>query len=222
MECVVRYGMADSENSNQNEKLLWYFADPMCSWCWGFAPVIDEVKRHYSENFRIALILGGLRPGTTEPVEENFRQEILHHWREVHNRTGQEFQFDDAMPEGFVYDTEPPSRAVVTMGEIKPDSVLTYLKVIQAGFYVEQKDVTQEKVLVELAARFEIYEDGFRELFHSEAMKNRTLAHFQRARQFGVRGFPSLVLQNAEGFTLLSHGYRPFSELAKEIDEWLS
>ena len=48
--------------------VLWYFADPMCSSCWGFAPVMSAIKEKYSDRFRIALVLGGLRPGTTERV----------------------------------------------------------------------------------------------------------------------------------------------------------
>ncbi len=213
--------MVDTQKIAGKERLLWYFADPMCSWCWGFAPVIDQIKHKYSEKFRIALILGGLRPGTTDPIDAHMRQEILHHWSEVHKRTGQKFQFDGAMPDGFIYDTEPPSRAVVSMGEIKPEAVLPYLKVLQEGFYAQQRDVTREDLLIELASQFMNDEERFRQLLHSEEMKNKTLAHFQQARQFGVRGFPTLVLQNNESFALLTHGYRPFAELENAIDQWL-
>jgi len=203
------------------DKLLLYFADPMCSWCWGFAPVIDAIKAQFGEQLKIALILGGLRPGTTEPIDTKSREEILHHWQEVHKRSGQPFQFDGAMPEGFIYDTEPPSRAVVTMGELQPDAVLAFFKRTQAAFYAEQKDVTREAVLLELLPEFNVDSDKFQELFHSQEMKNRTLAHFQRARQYGVRGFPTLVLQDDEGYTLLTHGYQPYETLAPQISAWL-
>jgi len=43
---------------------LIYFADPMCSWCWGFAPVIAQVRERYGEALPVRLVLGGLRPGT--------------------------------------------------------------------------------------------------------------------------------------------------------------
>jgi len=203
------------------DKLLLYFADSMCSWCWGFAPVIDAIKAQFGEQLKIALILGGLRPGTTEPIDTKSREEILHHWQEVHKRSGQPFQFDGAMPEGFIYDTEPPSRAVVTMGELQPDAVLAFFKRTQAAFYAEQKDVTREAVLLELLPEFNVDSDKFQELFHSQEMKNRTLAHFQRARQYGVRGFPTLVLQDDEGYTLLTHGYQPYETLAPQISAWL-
>ena len=97
------------------ERILWYFADPMCSWCWGFTPAIGAIKESYSDRLKIALMLGGLRPGTTEPVTPKFREETLHHWQDVHKMTGQPFAFEGAMPEGFVYDTEPASRAVIAV-----------------------------------------------------------------------------------------------------------
>ncbi|MEW6590508.1 MAG: DsbA family protein, partial [Pseudomonadota bacterium] len=98
-----------------SKPILWYFADPMCSWCWGFSPSIEALRGEYQERLRIALVLGGLRHETT-PMTTAQREEILHHWHAVHTRTGQPFRFDGALPEGFVYDTEPACRAVATMG----------------------------------------------------------------------------------------------------------
>lgn len=39
------------------EALLWYFADPMCSWCWGFSPVIEAVREACRPRLKISLIL---------------------------------------------------------------------------------------------------------------------------------------------------------------------
>ena len=43
---------------------LIYFADPMCSWCYGFSPVVRALRPRYAEVLPIRLIMGGLRPGT--------------------------------------------------------------------------------------------------------------------------------------------------------------
>ena len=29
--------------------MMLYFADPMCSWCWGFNPVMARVREAYGE-----------------------------------------------------------------------------------------------------------------------------------------------------------------------------
>jgi putative protein-disulfide isomerase len=45
-----------------------YFADPMCSWCYGFAPVMRQLRQRYGDVAQVRPVMGGLRPGTTEPM----------------------------------------------------------------------------------------------------------------------------------------------------------
>jgi putative protein-disulfide isomerase len=201
--------------------ILWYFADPMCSWCWGFAPVIEQINAAYSERMRIALLLGGLGPGSTEPLSAAMREEILHHWHEVHRRTGQPFAFEGALPEGFVYDTEAPSRAVITVGEADPASTFAYFKAVQAAFYTGRRDVTRPDVLAELAGPFGIDQARFLARFASNDLRRRTELHFRQARDLGVRGFPTVILQSAGGYVLLTRGWQPFAELVPPIEQWL-
>jgi len=210
----------------KSSTILWYFADPMCSWCWGFSPVIDQIKADYGDKLKIALMMGGLRPGTTEPMTLELREEILHHWHEVNKQTGQNFTFDGAMPDGFIYDTEPPSRAVITVSEISPESTLAYLKKIQQAFYLDQKNVSDGGELAELATDFSINSQEFLEKFNSDELKKKTQLHFQQTRQAEVTGFPSLVMSFADKdgeseFKKISAGYRPFEKLKQEIDSWL-
>jgi putative protein-disulfide isomerase len=204
------------------QRILWYFADPMCSWCWGFAPVIGAIRDTYADRAKIALMLGGLRPGTAESMTSKGREEILQHWRDVHRMTGQPFAFEGALPEGFVYDTEPPSRAVIAVGEINSRVIFAYFKSVQEAFYAHGRNVTQPDTLVDLAAQYNIDKASFLDQFNSDDIRKKTQTHFQIARQSGVRGFPTVVLQNGTTGTLLTHGYRPFEELQPAIDQWLA
>lgn len=204
------------------ERNLWYFADPMCSWCWGFAPVMSAIIDNYADNLPLMLVMGGLRPGNTQPTTPPFRAEIVHHWQEVHRRSGQPFKFEGALPDGFVYDTEPACRAVVTMLDLNGAVAFSYFKSIQAAFYAEGRDVTQAQILGQLAEQQGVEADRFSERFESAAMKQMTQAHFRQTAETGVRGFPTAVLQNGEHFELLTHGYRPLAELTPVLDRWLS
>lgn len=204
------------------KRILWYFADPMCSWCWGFAPVIGTIVETYEDRLQLALVMGGLRPGTMEPVTQQFREEILLHWHEVQRRTGQTFTFEAAMPDGFVYDTEPASRAVVVVAELKPPARLLFLKSVQAAFYVEQRDVTRAETLAALAHEQNIDKTQFLERFEAEDIKRRTQMHFDQTAQAGIQGFPAAILQNDSGFTLLTYGYAPLDALTPKVDAWLA
>ncbi|MDO9222056.1 MAG: DsbA family protein [Thiobacillus sp.] len=204
-----------------NAPLLWYIADPMCSWCWGFSPVIEAVREAYHERLKIALVLGGLQPGTHTPMTAAARDDILHHWQQVHARSGQPFQFDGALPDGFIYDTEPASRAVVTAGGLTPTHIFAMFKAIQTAFYAEGRDVTQTAVLAELAAGLGIDTAAFLNAFDSDAARAKTQAHFAQSRKAGVRGFPTLILQRGEQIDRIADGYLPLDTVRAELDRLL-
>jgi putative protein-disulfide isomerase len=201
-----------------NERTLWYVADPMCSWCWGFSPVIEAIRQAYREHLTIKLVMGGLRPGTTEPLTPEKRAEILHHWQNVQRMTGQPFNFDGALPPGFIYDTEPACRAVVSASIVDPSRTFSLLAAIQSAFYVGQADVTQTNVLTQLAKGCGIPTGPFSQIFASDTAKQTTQQHFQQTIQWGVRGFPSIVAQDAKGYYLLVSGYCPLDTLRQRID----
>ncbi|HQS82668.1 MAG TPA: DsbA family protein [Thiobacillus sp.] len=200
-----------------NAPILWYFADPMCSWCWGFSPVIETLREEYRDRMKIALVLGGLRHETASMTAAG-RTEILHHWREVHARTGQPFRFDNALPEGFVYDTEPACRAVVTVGGLDSALIFPLFKAIQRAFYAGGHDVTQPGVLADLAAELGVDRNAFLPAFDSDAARAKTQAHFKQTRQAGVRGFPALILQQDTQLTPVSSGCQPLDTVRAAIE----
>ena len=201
--------------------LLWYFADPMCSWCWGFSPTMDALREEFHDRMKIALVLGGLRPGTAEPMTAAAREETLHHWHAVHERTDQPFAFEHALPEGFVYDTEPASRAVVTVGGIDPALIFPLFQAIQYAFYAAGRDVTQTPVLTELASGLGADASAFAEAFDGEPARARTQAHFRQARQAGVRGFPTLILQQGARLQPVASGCLPRETVRDAINRQL-
>lgn len=201
--------------------VLWYIADPMCSWCWGFAPVIAQIREEYATAFTLKLMPGGLRPGTAAPLLPEKRAQILQHWHTVHATTGQPFTFEHALPETFIYDTEPACRGVVSASFINPEKTFPFFAAIQHAFYVGQKDVTQLATLAELAVHLAIPESQFVSAFQSDNAKQHTLEGFQRAAQWGISGFPTLVIESAAQRYLLTTGYRPFETLRQLLDSWL-
>jgi putative protein-disulfide isomerase len=204
-----------------NEKILWYIADPMCSWCWGFAPIIKSIRLNYSEQLKVEPVMGGLRSGKLAIASEQ-RAEILNHWKAVNEMTGQPFSFEGAMPEGFIYDTEPSCRGVVAMALINPSLVFSLLESIQFSFYVEQKDVTNPRVLAELAGKIGVDMNLYLQVFESDDAKKKVSIHFNKVRQWGVNSFPTIAVQNATGYSILNKGYCLSDELFPKIDEWLS
>lgn len=81
-----------------NARLL-YVMDPMCSWCWGFAPVAQAlIEQAGAAGVPLALVMGGLRTGHGAALEPTTRRYILEHWQAVQQATGQPFRFEGALP----------------------------------------------------------------------------------------------------------------------------
>jgi protein-disulfide isomerase-like protein with CxxC motif len=45
-------------------KHFFYVTDPMCSWCWGFSPVIHQINATFGDEAPIRVIVGGVHPYT--------------------------------------------------------------------------------------------------------------------------------------------------------------
>ncbi len=204
-----------------NARLL-YVMDPMCSWCWGFAPVFDALAAQaQAADVSLHLVAGGLRPGTAQSLDGASRDYILKHWRAVAERTGQAFRFDGALPEGFVYDTEPASRALVALRSLAADKVWPLVQAIQQAFYVEGRDVTRPAILVELAEQLGMPRQAFAAAFDSAAQRVATQADFAWAQNLGIAGFPTLLAERNGQLALLTNGYQPLETLAPLLGRWL-
>lgn len=200
---------------------LLYVMDPMCSWCWGFAPVIETlVEQAAAADVPLQIVVGGLRRDQVA-VDAAARVRYLGYWQAVNASTGQLFDFERGLPEGMVYDTEPACRALVTARNLDAQSAWTLLKLIQQAFYTEGADVTQASVLVQLAEQAGIPRIEFAEAFDSQAMEDATAADFTWVQDLGIAGFPTLLAERDGQLALLTNGYQPLEVLSLLLGRWL-
>ena len=202
-------------------KSIIYVVDPMCSWCWGFSPVLEKMTRRYHDRVSLQLMMGGLRPGNTERFDESRRAYILQHWHAVHKRTGQPFNFEFQMGPAFTYDTEPASRATVVVRYLVPGKEWAFLKIVQEAFYVQNQDVTKTEVLENLAVKAGMDVSQFRRIFEDPQTKSVVWKEFDQARQLGVSGFPTLLGRQGKSVRMLMHGYQDFESLAPSVEQFL-
>jgi putative protein-disulfide isomerase len=201
---------------------LFYVLDPMCSWCWGFSLVFAEIIRRYEDRMPIELMMGGLRPGNTQPFDAQKRATTLKHWQAVHARTGQPFDFSFRMSSGFIYDTEPASRAIKVVQQMARPKERAYLHSLQAAFYMENRDVTRDEVLSEIAQEKGLDRAIFHEIFHDPTLKKTLREEFARARKWGVDGFPALLGRDGAHLLHLMRGYQDLDTIVPSIDHWLA
>ncbi len=90
-------------------KKLIFVVDPMCSWSWGFHPVIKELRSNYSDEFNLSLVMGGLRTTGDMKWDRESKDYLQNNWEAVNKKTGQPFSAKILIKDDFNYDTYPKS-----------------------------------------------------------------------------------------------------------------
>lgn len=205
------------------DKHLLYIADPMCSWCYGFSPVITTLAERFADRLPVRVMLGGLRAGNTQAMRAQDKEYIRGAWTRVNQASGQPFDFAFFERDGFVYDTEPACRAVVTARTLEPERALPLMSAIQRAFYGNNRDMTDTDELTAVAGETGLDRDAFRTAFMAPDTRNDTFRDFLTAKQMGVEGFPTLVAGSDEdGYALVTNGYRPLEGIPEALDRWLA
>jgi putative protein-disulfide isomerase len=210
-----------SETRDVDEPHLVYFGDPMCSWCYGFAPVMERVAAEHGDSLPIRLIMGGLRAYNTHAMTSHDRDFISDAWTRVAAASGQPFDHSFFRREGFVYDTEPACRAVVVMRRRAPDQALAFKARVSRAFYAQGKDTTRDGVLAGLAAEFGQNEMEFALDLGSQRSREEAAQDFAIAKATGIDGFPMLLAgTSAGGFEVISAGYASAATVIERLVAW--
>jgi len=200
-----------------NKKEIIAVLDPMCSWCWGFEPVLQELRQNLPQDTDLSICMGGLRSNGDQAWTAEFRSFLKEHWTQVQLKTGQEFNLDFLNRSEFQYDTEPACRAVVSIRNMDKTKVFDYMYALQKAFYQDMQDITCTKILSTIAEENGVNKKTFLELFNSQRIKEETQADKYKARSMGANAFPSLVFIDEEGHLYVLKGYKDFQLIKKHL-----
>ncbi len=218
-ECLP--GDLPSEQAKEqlsSDKEIIYVGDPMCSWCWGISNHLKSLKDHYPQ-YQFNIVLGGLRPGGGEAWDQRMKDFLKHHWDEVNQRSGQPFGYKLFDQEEFNYDTEPACRAVAVARKWVGTDPLEFFEAVSRKFYVENEDPTKAEFYESICMDFEIPFTEFLERFNSDEIKYQTNQDFQLNRQWGVRGYPTVLFRSGDQLYQINHGYSEFEDMKGVIEK---
>ncbi len=193
--------------------------DPMCSWCWGFAPVIEQLRETQADNYNFSLVMGGLRTKGDMVWDESSKGYLKGHWEQVEKRTDQSFSNVLFEKEDFEYDTYPACKAVVTVRELFGiQSAFEYLHLIQERFYIQGEDITNIDILTDLLTTIGLESPSFKIFYESKRAELLMQHDFAKARSMGANAFPSVVIIDEEGHMVCQKGYRSILEIKKLLE----
>ena len=181
---------------NGSQYTLYYAHDPMCSWCWGYKPTWEQLRRELPNTVRPQYVLGGLAADTDEPMPESTQQTLQQYWHRI-AQTIPGTQFNHAFwtqnkPRRATY---PACRAVLAAKAQATEFEEPMINAIQHAYYLNAKNPSDDDVLIKLAAQIGCDVNAFRESLNAKTTMDALNQQIHFARKLGAQGFPSLFFE---------------------------
>ena len=178
----------------------------MCSWCWGYRPVWEQLKSKLPKNILVEYILGGLAPDSDQPMPLELQNTIQGHWRRITSELDTEFNFEfwsECKPRRSTY---PACRAVLAAKQ--QECEMQMIEAIQRAYYLRAMNPSDVSTLVKLACELNLDEDKFSVDISSEQTEQELQKQIQFVRNSPNRGFPGLLLNSGETLIPVEVNYK--------------
>jgi putative protein-disulfide isomerase len=187
--------------------MLYYVADPMCSWCWGFQANLMQIKEALPSDLPLVYVMGGLARDSAEPMPEDVKAYVKNAWRQVTAETGASFNWDFWKVCEPRRSTYPSCRAFYAAQAQGEESGVLMFEAIQRAYYQEARNPSDLDTLVAVADEIGLDVDRFVLDLKSGAIEKAMQEGFQLRRELQANEFPSLVFRKGERVDFLVRGY---------------
>lgn len=193
-----------------------YFTDPICSACWGIEPQLRKLKLEYGDSVEVDYRMGGmLKDWSYNNGEISKPSDVAHHWDEVS-------AYYDMPIDGDVWLEDPldssfPASIAFKAAQMQNnEKAILYLREVREMVFVKKMNIAKLENLVQAAKNVGLDVEKFKADYEGQA-KVLFEEDLKMARQFGVRGFPTLFFTDASGRTELVYGSKPYSAFEQTL-----
>lgn len=195
---------------------LYYVHDPMCSWCYAFKPMFDEIKTKLNKDIKIVYVCGGLAQHTDEPMPKEQQEKIKSIWKQIEQEVGTSFNYD-------FWDKNTPQRAtylacqslILARAEQKEE---TMLEAIQKAYYQKALNPSKSEVLVKLAQEIGLDKKYFEANLNTQKTQELLDNDLNLRRKLGVRVFPTLLLQYKKEYYPIAIDFKNSTPMLHQIE----
>ncbi len=195
---------------------LYYVYDPMCSWCWGYAPTWHKLRTALAESgITVEYKLGGLAPDSNEPMPQEMQTFLEQTWHKISDQLGTAFNYDfwqNCQPRRSTY---PACRAVLIAREYGLEQQM--LSSIQTAYYLEARNPSDLDTLTAIATKIGLNNAEFVKQINSEQLNQKLMTEIATVRQLPIQGFPSLVLEKNGLFKPIPLDYQHWQNSYQQI-----
>jgi putative protein-disulfide isomerase len=205
---TIMTAFAQTETS---EDILYYVYDPLCGWCYGFSPVMNQVQETIQDRCPVEVISGGMvvdeRVGPLSQIAPYIRDGV----KRVEELTGVKFgnsYLEDLWGEGTrIMNSWPACLALTVFKSINTQHGLQYASDLQKAIYFEGIHPEDMNYFAGLAANYGVDKNEFLKRCNEDTFKLRTRQEFQFANDLKATGYPYVVLRKGGAYFLVAHGY---------------
>lgn len=198
---------------------LYYFHDPMCSWCWGFVPVWQQVQENLPTNIKLEYVVGGLAPDSDEPMPEEMQSKLQNVWQRIQETIpGTTFNFDfwkECQPRRSTY---PSCRAVLAVKNLTPEKEQAMIRAIQKAYYLLAKNPSDVEVLAQCAIETGLEKESFIAQLESAEIEQQLAENISTYQKLSSAGFPSLVLKTETTHHAIRIDYNDASTILSQLN----
>lgn len=220
--CDIETGMCEStsteatdsatktDKSTGKQVKLVYFTDPICSSCWGIEPQLRKLKLEYGEHIDIEYRMGGLLPnwdynsgGISKPSD------VAQHWDEVSIHYDMPID-GDLWLEDPMNSSYPPSIAFKAAQLQDEEKAVLFMREMREMMFLKKKNLTRWEHIVTAAETVGLNVEQLKTDFEGKA-KTLFEEDLKVAREYGVRGFPTIFFLDGVGNKELVYGSKPYA-----------
>lgn len=186
-----------------------YLYDPLCGWCYGAAPVVQQLGQH--PGVQLSLLPTGLFAGSGRNMDAAFAAYAWSNDQRIQTLTGQ--RFTDAYRQqvlgrmGSAFDSTAVGMALTAVALTHAPAQLEALKCLQEARYVHGQDTCAPAVVADVLRGMGQGAAADLLLANDATLRQAYDGHVQEARQWmhslGVQGVPAMVVSDAHGARLL-------------------
>ncbi len=203
------------------DKELIYIFDPFCSWCYAMSHEIEMAYDKYQDQMSFKFITGGMLIGD-QVRSIGDKKEYLRGVKEnIESMSSVRFgtAVVDLIEEGsYVANSHPPSVAIHAFHSLKPQDTFHFIHDVQHMFYETGLDIKEADNYKDTLSKYGINFDQFKEKIYGQYAQESAARDYQKSRELGVKGFPTIFYKQGDQLGLVSSGFRDFNFLDKIID----
>lgn len=198
-------------SSKMTKPQIVYFYDVMCGWCYGFGPVVKQLKDEFADRYDFFIVNAGMvTGGAVKPVAElaDYLEEGA---RQVSKMTGARFgeNYEIMLRVGTcLYSSEMPGKAHVLFKNLHLEGAFEFAHDLQKALFLDGKDLNKPETYGPLVAPHGLDAADFTEKLQQPEAEALAREEFEMVSKSGVAGYPTLLVGHKGHYQPIARGYQ--------------